>query len=227
MSIYNSYPYPVNQQSPYGFQAAPDYRAGIGFNASAGFGANAGLPNQGPNTQQVMQHGYHQQAASVMPPSIPAGTPLSGMAQGTNPGMGAGMNLGMGANMGPGMGAGMGVGMGPGMSSGMGTGMSAGMGASQAPVIPGLLPVEQSYIENILRLNLGKIATFYMTYENNSQWNAKIFKGKVEAAGRDHIIISDPKTNMRILLLMVNLDYVTFDEELKYSYPSMTPQSSR
>jgi spore germination protein Q len=90
--------------------------------------------------------------------------------------------------------------------------------ASAGPNIPGLLPVEQSYIENILRLNLGKIATIYMTFENNKEWNAKVFKGRLEAAGRDHIIISDPQTGMRYLLLMVNLDYVTFDEELKYSY---------
>ncbi|SCW31271.1 spore germination protein Q [Paenibacillus tianmuensis] len=88
-----------------------------------------------------------------------------------------------------------------------------------APTTPGQLPMEQSFIENILRLNLGKIATLYMTYENNTQWNAKIFKGRLEAAGRDHIIISDPKTGMRYLLLMVNLDYITFDEPLQYTYP--------
>jgi len=87
---------------------------------------------------------------------------------------------------------------------------------------PGGLPVEESYIENILRLNVGKVATLYMTYENNSEWNAKIFKGVVEAAGRDHIIISDPQTGMRHLLLMVNLDYATFDEELQYTYPIRT-----
>jgi len=79
--------------------------------------------------------------------------------------------------------------------------------------------IEQSFIENILRLNLGKIGTFYMTYENNSEWNAKIFKGKLEAAGRDHIIISDPNTGVRTMLLMVNFDYATFDEPLTYSYP--------
>ncbi len=88
-----------------------------------------------------------------------------------------------------------------------------------APVTPGQLPMEQSFIENILRLNLGKVATLYMTYENNSQWNAKIFKGRIEAAGRDHIIVSDPKTGTRFLLLMVNLDYITFDETLQYTYP--------
>lgn len=81
------------------------------------------------------------------------------------------------------------------------------------------LPEEQSYIENILRMNLGKRATIYMTFENNSQWNAKIFKGVLEAAGRDHIVVSDPKTGTRYLLLMVNLDYITFDEPLSYTLP--------
>jgi spore germination protein Q len=103
-----------------------------------------------------------------------------------------------------------------------GTPIQGGPTTLPAPATPGLLPLEQSYIENILRLNLGKIGTFYMTYENNTQWNAKIFKGKIEAAGRDHIVLSDPKTGMRYLLLMVNLDYVTFDEELKYTSPYQT-----
>lgn len=85
-----------------------------------------------------------------------------------------------------------------------------------AQYIPGMLPLEQSYIENILRLNRGKVATVYMTFENNREWNAKIFKGIIEAAGRDHLILSDPQTGMRYLLLMVYLDYVTFDEELTY-----------
>lgn len=83
----------------------------------------------------------------------------------------------------------------------------------------GPLPVEESYIENILRLNKGKVATIYATYENNPEWNAKIFKGVVEAAGRDHIIISDPATGKRYLLLMVNVDYITFDEPIAYQYP--------
>ncbi|MWC29531.1 spore coat protein GerQ [Paenibacillus sp. MMS18-CY102] len=78
---------------------------------------------------------------------------------------------------------------------------------------------EESYVENILRLNRGKLGTFYMTYENNREWNAKIFRGIIEAAGRDHIIISDPTTGMRYLLLMLNLDYVTFDGPINYEYP--------
>jgi len=93
-----------------------------------------------------------------------------------------------------------------------------------SPITPSgvVLPVgqpEESYVENILRMNLGKVGTFYMTYENNSEWNAKIFKGVIEAAGRDHIIISDPVTGKRYLLLMLNLDYITFDEPLNYTLP--------
>lgn len=84
--------------------------------------------------------------------------------------------------------------------------------------VPGLLPIEQSFIENILRLNLGKRVVLHMTYENNKEWNAKIFHGMLEAAGRDHIIISEPETGKRYLLLMVNLDYITFDQPLKYTY---------
>ncbi|MFD2328369.1 spore coat protein GerQ [Cohnella sp. GCM10020058] len=119
----------------------------------------------------------------------------------------------------------------PGMPSGMAAVPNGAMPTNMMPMNmtpPAALPVttflptsgrEESYVENILRMNLGKVATLYMTYENNSEWNAKIFKGVLEAAGRDHIIISDPATGMRYLLLTLNLDYITFDEPLNYNLP--------
>lgn len=96
-----------------------------------------------------------------------------------------------------------------------------------APTVPGTFVPEESYVENILRMNLGKVATLYMTYENNSEWNAKIFKGVLEAAGRDHIIISDPATGKRYLLLTLNLNYITFDEPLNYTLPFGTGTTTR
>lgn len=105
--------------------------------------------------------------------------------------------------------------------------MSGSAMTPSGQVVPTPPQFEQSYVENILRLNLGKVGTFYMTYENNSQWNAKVFKGVLEAAGRDHIIISEPQTGRRILLLMVNLDYVVFDEPLTYQYPGHPSQTGR
>ncbi|QQK81742.1 spore coat protein GerQ [Salicibibacter cibi] len=83
----------------------------------------------------------------------------------------------------------------------------------------GELPLEQSYIENILRLNLGKDAKVYMTFGNGGDQQSQVFEGRLEAAGRDHIIIVDDDTGRRYLLLMVYLDYVTFDEPLNYEYP--------
>lgn len=75
---------------------------------------------------------------------------------------------------------------------------------------------EESYIENILRLNKGKLVTAYLTFENNREWNAKVVKGIIEAAGKDHFIISEPKTGKRYLFLLIYLDYFTFDEEISY-----------
>jgi spore germination protein Q len=89
----------------------------------------------------------------------------------------------------------------------------------------GMLPIEQSYIENILRLNKGKLATVYATFEGNNQWNGVKFVGIVEAAGRDHLILSDPQTGQRSLIPMVAFDYATFDEELEYEYPFGTGPS--
>ncbi|MBL0385064.1 spore coat protein GerQ [Tumebacillus sp. ITR2] len=82
-------------------------------------------------------------------------------------------------------------------------------------------PGEESYIENILRFNHGKIATIYLTFENNSQWNAKVVRGRIETAGRDHIIISDPQTGKRYVFQMINLDWIEFDGPIVYIAPKL------
>ena len=78
--------------------------------------------------------------------------------------------------------------------------------------------MEQSYIENILRLNRGKKATIYMSFEG-SQWGSKIFKGELLEAGKDHILLKDTQTGVTYLLLTVYLSYITFDEDVNYEYP--------
>lgn len=78
------------------------------------------------------------------------------------------------------------------------------------------LPMEQSYVENILRLNKGKIASFYMTFPDANEWRDRIFTGVVEQAARDHVVISDPKTGKWYLLLTIYLDFIVFDEEINY-----------
>lgn len=87
-----------------------------------------------------------------------------------------------------------------------------------------MLDIEQSYVENILRLNKGKLATFYFSFPDSVEWRDKTFTGIIEAAGRDHIIVSDPKTGRWYLLLMIYLNYVDFDEKINYS-PDYYPQN--
>ncbi|WP_071394636.1 spore coat protein GerQ [Bacillus tuaregi] len=83
--------------------------------------------------------------------------------------------------------------------------------------------IEESFIENILRFNKGKMGTFYFTYQGNNKWNAMVYQGIVETAGRDHIIISDPSSGKRYLLLMANLDWVEFGEQINYPLTEINP----
>lgn len=79
------------------------------------------------------------------------------------------------------------------------------------------LPMEQSYIENILRLNKGKKARVHMTFPDSNEFRDREFSGIIEQSGRDHIILSDPKTGTWELLLMIYVDFITFDEKINYS----------
>lgn len=85
------------------------------------------------------------------------------------------------------------------------------------------LPAEQSYIENILRLNKGKQVRVHQTFPDSNEWRDLEFKGIIEQSGRDHIILSDPSTGVWQVLLMIYVDYISFDEPINYSqefYPN-------
>lgn len=80
------------------------------------------------------------------------------------------------------------------------------------------LPLEQSYIENILRLNKGMRANVYVSYADSNEWRDKVYSGIIEEAGRDHLIISDPSNGNWYLLRMIYIDYVEFMEKINYSH---------
>ena len=79
------------------------------------------------------------------------------------------------------------------------------------------LPAEQSYIENILRLNKGKQVRVHMTFPDSNEFRDREFKGIIEQSGRDHLIISEPNTGIWQLLLMIYVDFISFDEPINYS----------
>ena len=75
---------------------------------------------------------------------------------------------------------------------------------------------EQSYIENILRLNKGKMAKFHITVPGSKEWQDRVFQGIIETAGKDHLIVSNPDTGEWYLILLIYLDFVTFMEPINY-----------
>lgn len=86
------------------------------------------------------------------------------------------------------------------------------------------IPNEQSYIENILRVNKGKKVSVYQSFADAGEWKDRIFTGIIEQSGRDHIILSDPTTGNWYLLLMIYVDFIKFDEEIntvEQFYPSI------
>lgn len=82
---------------------------------------------------------------------------------------------------------------------------------------PGIdyLPMEQSYIENILRLNKGRRAIAYASFPDSTIWRDKKYDGIIEQAGRDHLVMSDDDGKW-YLIPMIYLNYVEFDEKIIY-----------
>lgn len=76
-------------------------------------------------------------------------------------------------------------------------------------------PPQDPYAENILEKNVGRLATFYMSYPDSIEWRDRMFTGIIEAAGRDYALVSDSNTGKWNLLWTVYLDFVTFDEAVK------------
>lgn len=79
------------------------------------------------------------------------------------------------------------------------------------------IPNENSYIENILRLNKGKKVSIYQSFFDNNEVKEKIFTGIIEQCGKDHIILSDPTSGNWYLLLMSYVNYIKCDEEINTS----------
>ena len=76
---------------------------------------------------------------------------------------------------------------------------------------------EQSYIENILRNNIGKKIKAHCSFSDAVSWRDRVFSGIIEHAGRDKLVINDIDNNKYYLILMIYLDFVEFDEEITYA----------
>ena len=97
-------------------------------------------------------------------------------------------------------------------------------GSTKTPMTPpgnissqSTLPLEQSLIENILRLNKGKKVKVYASYPDSNEWRDRIYKGIIEQSGRDHLLLSDPTTGNWFLLRMLYINFIEFGEKINYN----------
>ena len=77
--------------------------------------------------------------------------------------------------------------------------------------------MEQSYIENILRNNIGKKVRVHASFSDSIEWRDRVFVGITERAGRDNLIINDIDNGKYYLILMIYVDFVEFSEEITYA----------
>lgn len=77
---------------------------------------------------------------------------------------------------------------------------------------PGVIP--QIFIGNIIRLNIGKLGTFFFTFSDSEKWRDESFTGIIEEAGRDFFIIKDVNSEDRFLLPLVYFLWAKFNGAL-------------
>ena len=96
---------------------------------------------------------------------------------------------------------------------------------TQQPMVPPPVTIpsgrpngEQSFIENILRLNIGELGTFHFSFQFTvaEELNVRNVTGYVVAAGRDHVIIHETATGKEFLFPMIYFDYAEFEGDVKY-----------
>jgi spore germination protein Q len=83
---------------------------------------------------------------------------------------------------------------------------------------PGPPQREESFIENILRLNIGNPGIFHFSFEHAIRTGINTLEvvGSVEAAGRDHVIIKETSSGHQFLFPMIYFDFAEFPGEVKY-----------
>lgn len=70
------------------------------------------------------------------------------------------------------------------------------------------------YSDAVLALNRGKMASFYLSFNDSIEWRDSIFKGTIEEAGKDYTLIKDATTGKPILIWNIYIDYIIFEENI-------------
>lgn len=80
-----------------------------------------------------------------------------------------------------------------------------------------VVPFEDSYIDSLIRNNIGKQVCIYATFSNSNDFRDFKFNGILEQSGKDYVVLSEPSTGKWHLIPIIYIDFITFDENINYS----------
>ena len=86
-------------------------------------------------------------------------------------------------------------------------------GSSYIPnqgVIPQFNNYQGNYVEDYLKSNLGKKVEAHVSFCDSVEWRDSVFQGKLEAVGKDYIVIKSNEKNY--VIWNVYLDYLILDD---------------
>ena len=80
-----------------------------------------------------------------------------------------------------------------------------------------VLPLEDSYMDSLIRNNIGKQICIYVTFPSSNDFRDFKFNGILEQSGKDYVDLSEPSTGKWHLIPSIYIDFITFDENINYS----------
>lgn len=75
---------------------------------------------------------------------------------------------------------------------------------------------DQSYLENTLKFNKGKVGKFYFSFPYSDKYKDIEFTGILKQIGKDFIIIKDSTSEKCYMIPLMYLSYIQFEENINY-----------
>jgi len=80
-----------------------------------------------------------------------------------------------------------------------------------------MLPLDESYMDSLIRNNIGKQVCIYVTFPGSNDFKDFKFNGILEQSGKDYVVLSEPSSGKWHLFPTVYIDFITFDENINYN----------
>ena len=67
-------------------------------------------------------------------------------------------------------------------------------------------PINNNYVDEYLKINIGKKIEAHVSFSDSIEWRDSVFKGFLESAGKDYIVINSD--NKKHIIWSIYLDYI-------------------